>query len=103
MNGTNMGGADELVELGRRRLVVAPPLLLGVVVVVVAEAPEPPQRRLHRSPPRRLSSLLLVWFLPLRVSCASLQQTLRPCPSDLSVSARGWLWMWKAPLLLLHV
>ena len=42
MKGTNMGGADELVELGRRRL-VAPPLL----GVVVAEAPEPPQRRLH--------------------------------------------------------
>jgi hypothetical protein len=49
MNGTNMGGADELVELGRRRLV--PPPLLGVVV---AEAPEPAQRRLH--PLRRLVS-----------------------------------------------
>jgi hypothetical protein len=46
MKGTNMGGADELVELGRRRL-VAPPLL----GVVVAEAPEPPQRRLHLLPP----------------------------------------------------
>lgn len=44
MKGTNMGGADELVELGRRRLVVVRPPLLGVVV---AEAPEPPQRRLH--------------------------------------------------------
>jgi hypothetical protein len=44
MKDSNLGGADELVELGRRRLVVAPPLLLGVVV---AEAPEPPQRRLH--------------------------------------------------------
>jgi len=59
MKGTNMGSADELVELGRRRL-VAPPLL----GVVVAEAPEPPQRRLHLL--RRYDwAPYLVWFLPL--------------------------------------
>lgn len=77
MNGTNMGGADELVELGRRRLVVAPPLLLGVVV---AEAPEPPQRRLHRSPPRRLSSLLLVWFLPYESRARPCNRRSAPAP-----------------------
>jgi hypothetical protein len=39
MEGTNLGGAD---ELGQWWLVLHP--LLGVVV---AEAPEPPQQRLH--------------------------------------------------------
>jgi hypothetical protein len=42
MEGTNLGGAYKLVELGRWWLVLHP--LLGVVV---AKAPEPLQQRLH--------------------------------------------------------
>ena len=42
---SDLAGAHELVELGRRRLVA--PALLGVVV---AEAPQPPQWRLHPPP-----------------------------------------------------
>ena len=42
MEDTNLGGADELDEIGQWWLVLNP--LLGVVM---AEAPEPPQQRLH--------------------------------------------------------
>jgi hypothetical protein len=41
-NGDEPGGAEELVELGGRRVVA-----LALLGVVVAEAPQPPQWRLH--------------------------------------------------------
>lgn len=44
---TNLGGVDELVELGGRRGVVLP------LPVLVAEAPEPAQWRFHPAPRRR--------------------------------------------------